>query len=602
MKTITKNNLLILLIGFSLFFLTDLKGYEIDNLISDGYIEIPSDNPEEYENFLSAYIDFPLIWENASETEIGDLPLNSFLKSSLIFFHKNHKEVKSWNLFRKQSGFSKLEMAAVKLFIRLTPGPQQDIKLYNYNSLHKQSTYQLNRSQIKLIAKNSRGWQLQAITDQDRDERHLTDHINFALKPPELLSAIQLYLGSFRFQWGTGLFFNSNPMNLMGNTGSPTLYRGKARFRSYSGSDENRYFWGSAARIKLRSLQIHSFIAHNFLDCRLDNNLVTAIDYSGYHVSNLQVKNRDQLKKMTYGTGISSKIGEFTAGALVFQSRFNYPLQDYDQKPQLAGGSFFHQYRVKSLYFSGEIAATEKKKTALTETVYYKTKRVNIGLTLRYIPVGFNSFSGSIVRAFGGKLENEKGLYYFLGLKPKRGLKVAFYTDLFSRIVPANDGKPITRGTNSGFYLRKTHNNATVHIKLSRKHKYEYTKQTINTKLRLNITDFLELTNRLVYVKLNDSGDHSGIAFSHYFNYNYKEHSIKLGTTHYFSSNSDHRVYLYEPGIPLRFNMVSLSGSGRNIFLTTRFKTNQYIDLYFSGKHQSHGEKYYFQMQLLVAL
>ena len=42
---------------------------------------------------------------------------------------------------------------------------------------------------------------------------------------------------------------------------------------------------------------------------------------------------------------------------------------------------------------------------------------------------------------------------------------------------------------------------------------------------------------------------------------------MTVGTTQFYSPVWDTRIYLYEPGIPLRFNMVSLYGTGYRYFI-----------------------------------
>ncbi|MFP4546645.1 MAG: hypothetical protein ACLFQM_00835 [Fidelibacterota bacterium] len=589
-----------MLVLFSSF---SLVAAEITELINDGYIEINSDNEAEYESMLIEYIDHPLLWEETGQKAIEDLPVNYFLQSSLVLFHKNNKSIKSWREFQEKSGFSHLEMETIKLFFRLQKPETISFKLYNFNELRKDEQFVLHKNLLRFVARHPGNWQFRAVAERDRGEPHIYDHKNFALSsPPVFNNQLQIWLGSFRLNWGTGLFYNSNPMNLMLNTGTPSLYRASSQFRSYGGSDESNYLFGTAIKLATKSVNFFSFYAKNRLDCRFEGPSVSSVDMTGFHSTELQLENRDKLRKSSYALGINKIFDNLEFGVLFHRSDFNYPLLNFDNKQQLTGISGYHSWQSAAFSISGEIAVAGNRTIGLTQSLQYRTKEFRLGIGARYIEPGFHSFSGSILRNFGGQVENEKGYYAFIGLKPGKFTKIAFYSDYYSRIIPAAIGADLDRGSDSGFYLRqRTGGRGSMEFKISRKNDTQTIKTTYSLRVKTRVNRNISLNNRVILISATD-GKESDQAYNSYLNMEFNRIDLNFGTTHYFADQ--YRIYLYEPGIPFRFNMVSLGGSGHHYFVAIQYHFNPSIECYFTARQYTKAlsDKYSLQLQLLVAL
>ncbi|MDO9547632.1 MAG: hypothetical protein Q7J65_01530, partial [Candidatus Marinimicrobia bacterium] len=66
-----------------------------------------------------------------------------------------------------------------------------------------------------------------------------------------------------------------------------------------------------------------------------------------------------------------------------------------------------------------------------------------------------------------------------------------------------------------------------------------------------------------------------------------KTMELTVGTTQFYSPVYDTRIYLYEPGIPLRFNMVSLYGTGSRYFIVIQNRFRNELTTALSLKTQA---------------
>lgn len=583
-----------------------LSAADISEFIDDGYIVINSDNEAEYENYLQQYLDEPLYWKGTNYKELEELPLNEFLKNSIIYMFKNEKKIRNWQDFRERSGFSETEMAVVRLFITFEKIRPAKAKIYNYNSMTGEKEFQINKNFLNVRFTSPSGWYMSGVSERDQLERNVFDHVNFSIKSPQLHNHWQFWLGSFRFNWGSGLFFNTNPMNMMSNSGSANLYRARARFNNYTGSEENNYLFGPAVHYRSGHYSIFGFYSQNRMDCRIENGVVTSVPFTGRHVSETEISGRNQLVNQSIGAAFLTHFYQQDVGIMIFRNSFNHSILAYDSRDNLSGVSVSHKFSNLYLFANGEYALDADYSLALTQSLQYRRKIYSFGISGRYISPEFDSFSGSILRQFGGKLHNEKGFYYFFSAKINDRSKAAVFADFFSRIKPENKGDPVVRGTQMGLYYRvRMSGKNRLEFKINRKNDGHVPKNTFNCKVSTTVTKKIALTNRYAFVRINTPNiDGYGQGVSSYISIRNGFTRFTIGGTHYFSNHSDCRLYIYEPGIPLKFNLVSLSGSGRNYFLSVDKKVNAFTTLYLAAKQMSgqKKDKYYLRMQLLVAL
>ena len=594
----------IIIIIFCIF--VALFATDISQLIDDGYIIVDTDNEQEYEDILQRFTENPLIWNYAKVKDVDVLPINEFLKNSIVFIIKKREKIDNWNELQRLSGFSDDEMSIIKLFFVLKEQEHAKVKIYDYNVLSIDEKPLITKNSIRIKMITPKGWNFSGITERDLNERDLFDHYNFSARSPMILDKTEILFGSFRFRWGNGLFFDSNPMRMINNSGSASLLRSGADFYNYSGSDENNYLFGIANKISLPKFVLYSFYSNHKIDCRIENGEITSLTNTGYHVSDIEVKYKNRLNSHTYGLASIYDMSLLKIGLMHYRQTYDYPLQFWASNRLFSGTSMVHEINFATLSINGEFALSENRNVALTETFHYRLEKLNFGMSYRYLEPDFHSIYGSLQREYGSWLQNEKGFYYYFGARVNETINFSLFTDFFQRIEPANDGELIDSGTNCGIYLKKRWKNiGDLELKMSRKSDDINLKNTYNAKVKTRIVNRLYFYNRYVYTTINYSGANSfGQGLNSYLKYNNTRTSVSLGSTYYFSNHPDCRIYLYEPGIPMKFNLASLSGSGQNYFLALEQKVNPNTTIYFATKMQMQGkeDKYLLQLQLLVAL
>lgn len=594
------------IIASIIFVILPLFASNLSQLIDDGYIVINTDNEEEYENILLQSIENPLIWQKIKSKDIENLPVNDFIKTSLIHFHKQHPKVNNWQEFRQLSGFSESEMATIQLFFTFHQRKMAKLQIYDYNSMTIEDTPLITKNTFRIKATTPGDWYYSGIAERDLDEKDLFDHYNFTVKSPVFRNQTEFLAGSFRFRWGNGLLFDSNPMKMISNSGSANLFKVSADFHNYSGSDENNYLFGVGNRRDYTNASFYTFYSNHNIDCRIEEKSVTSLTNTGYHVTETEIKYKNKLNSQTMGFASTLNIQRLNLGFLYYHQNYDYPLQFFDNQNSFSGFSLFHHYNKSGFNINGEIAISENKSYAVTESFHYRLQNLNFGMNFRYLKPDFHSIYGSILRAYGSWLQNEKGLYYYFGAKITKTIKFSLFADFFSRIEPVDDGELMEGGTNYGVFLKKNWKNKQyLEFKWSRKSDETNIKNTYNIKVTARILKNISLINRYIYTNFNSNKPKPyGQGYSSYFKYYNKKTAITLGSTYYFSNHSDCRIYIYEPGIPMKFNMASLSGTGQNYFFTLEKKVNLNTTIYFSSKMQTkqQEDKYSIQLQLLVAL
>jgi hypothetical protein len=585
--------------------LANIFAQDLSQLIDDGYIVLETEDEQVFEDIVQYYSDNPVIWESAKSSDIKNLPINDFMKQSLILFWKDNKRINNWGEFQQFSGFSSDEIASFKFFIILRNIEKPKIKLYEYHAARFEDAPSLTKTSLKFKYTTPSNWHFSGIAERDENEPSVFDHTKLSIHSPEFSGKTQFLFGSFRMNWGTGLLFASNPMKMLSNSGSSNLYKTNQKFYTYSGSDENNFLFGIANKTKIKGITIFSFYSNHYIDCRIEDNLITSLPNTGYHVTELEQKYKNKLNSRTVGISATYHVKNINFGILNYHQQYELPIEYLNSQSTLNGTSLIHNYNSKTLDINGEFAVSNDKFT-FTESIHYQLGNINFGMSYRYLQPEFRSIYGSIIRSFGGHLDNEKGFYYYFGAKLKNRIKFSIFSDFSNRIKPAIKGEEIQTLNTFGIYFRKSFQNSTrFEFKWNHKSNDYNPKNTFNLRILHPINKHVKLYSRYIFSKIPSNQPKCyGQVFSSYIKYNNKITAITLGNSYYFSNSNECRNYIYEPGIPMKFNISGLSGTGENFFLAMEKKLNSNTTFYLSSKifQKDEKSKYLIQMQLLVAL
>jgi hypothetical protein len=221
---------------------------------------------------------------------------------------------------------------------------------------------------------------------------------------------------------------------------------------------------------------------------------------------------------------------------------------------------------------------------------------------------------------YSGCPKNEKGVYLGIKIKLRNRWWLSGYADYFSRVCPVKIGEPAPKGNELLADISRNSKRFNVNLKLKRLLEWDESSSQ-HSKSRINMSgsfsyyifENYRVTARLsnIWLRQYESSLNEGMAFSIYSDLESKNGDVvTMGVTNFFADLFESRNYLFEPGVPLRFNIVSVHGTGYRAFVVFRRNFSEMFDVTVAGKFQKSkdvGEKdwstiSYIELQMLVDL
>jgi hypothetical protein len=240
--------------------------------------------------------------------------------------------------------------------------------------------------------------------------------------------------GDYHVYAGQGLTLGGS-----GSFGRPLDYSGKkpsmSGIRPHSGSDENRYFRGIAAELKVHRVRFLVFLSHNLLDASLPDSLNDSsgvtLDYSGYHRTIRERAKKNSIQASVAGAHLCLEKESFRIGISAVGTRYHNRVKGGSGLQANLRPAFFIQeqlgldYRMVSgkFHFFGEGVLSGEGSLAMIHGVTAALHpRVNLTLLYRNYPVSYqNAYSNGYSRRDS---YNEKGFSMQFVLLPYRKLTI----------------------------------------------------------------------------------------------------------------------------------------------------------------------------------
>lgn len=185
--------------------------------------------------------------------------------------------------------------------------------------------------------------------------------------------------GDYEFSQGQGLIlgngFFTGPAMLLE---SPR--RNVTNFRPHTSGDENSFFRGAAARVKLpRDWSIAAFASCNKADALVENDTVRSLQTTGYHRTPSELNHKDALTVSTFGGHLSLDKLTWSLGVGGYYTHFSMPFsprpreynQYYLRGNAAAGLSLGWFLKLRKWTLRGEGAADRRLHLALTQTLRF---------------------------------------------------------------------------------------------------------------------------------------------------------------------------------------------------------------------------------------
>jgi len=372
------------------------------------------------------------------------------------------------------------------------------------------------------------------------------------------------------------LLFSMNGMagksaNVMGN-----ILPRSQRFGVYMGSDENRYLHGINLTCRLKKITLYSLVSYHKLDATIRDSVVESFRTSGSHVTDAEIAGKDALSERTICGGVLYSKADNQWGVLFYQSQYSYPVAKFNRNSGQAGLSVYNKFTAGSWMFSGEYALLGTHELAFVQGFIFSQAGYKVGIQIRYFSDWFFTPLSSVMKEYSGTTANERSLYLSIQGKLNRNYRLGAYIDFFAKNRSMEPGVDPPRGTDALISLhRRWRGRHFLDLRYKRRSisqsVFEHIlKNQLSLSARYNILDELSVSMRSTVVKLQTGADkNTGMAVSVYSTIKSPgKMKLTAGTTHFYATAFASRVYLYEPGTPLRFNMVSLNGTGYRWFFT----------------------------------
>ena len=550
----------------------DLSADILDNYFTDNTLDI-----DELQELIYAYRDNPLVWETCRIKDLRALPLNDYIISQLIELKRHYPKSINLKALVKDTIFTTAEIEAISYFIDFSVKRTKPSQIVNFISLKRQEYTSLQKSLQRARCYSPQGWFTGIIVENDSDEPILGDYWNISLRSPKYFNSLEILGGAYRLQWGQGLLFANNLMSGRSTDATGNLKTSRSGVSNYLGSDENRYLFGSAAQYTSGYFKLIPFISHHRLDATIDTNgTVKNLRSDGLHISSSQLRAKDVLLETLGGASLLGEWDQGSAGILVYNANYSTDLFALNGHRKVSGLSFLHNYQISDWTISGEWAVQETGKKGIIQNLHLSRDRVSFCAGWRYIEPDFFAPLGNPFRKFSSLSGNETGLYSALKIKLPARWRFTGYVDFFRELKNSEPGVAIRNGRESlcGF-SRQARNNDLIEAwyKVNRYYHTSLPQQPRDYQLKLHLRHSFSTSfsgEIRTTFRWNDSIPfaESSQALSVVGKVSISKYTrVTAGNTHYFTGSSDLNIYFYEPGLPFRFNMTLLTGTGQRYFL-----------------------------------
>ncbi len=373
--------------------------------------------------------------------------------------------------------------------------------------------------------------------------------------------------------------------------------------RKYSSTDENKFFRGAGATIRVFNTDITAFVSYKNIDAAIeldtltDEEISTSYQTTGLHRKASEMLSRKQISEFVYGANATYRSTNFRIGATYINYEFGIPLEKdpkvYSQfefsGDQNSNYSIDYQYNWRNFYFFGEEAMSQNGGYALLNSMLvHLAPQMSLALLHRRYTPDYQAYYAS---GFGEKsnTNNENGMYIGTEIHPYRNWKVSAYYDAFSfpwlryRLHAPSSGVD---------YFVQTDYNPSRYIEMYVRYKDETgnenqsdestgiedvvstRKQQLRYHISYSLSRELVLKSRieLALYRKENLPDETG--FMMYQDINYHPKAIPLTTSFRFAvfdADYNARSYAYENDILYAFSVPSYSGRGFRTYLTLKY-------------------------------
>lgn len=578
---------------------------ELENLIEDN---TAGSNNESLSSYLQDYRSQPVDINRADYQQLKNIPFMDYYTAELILAYRqthgsftsltqlqnirniNHDILRRIMPFLSVSSYYAAKDARdkdYKLILRSritgdlqkTRGIRENI--YAGNSL---KTY----NRIKLSLKESYSFGL--LAEKDAGEASYTDMFSFYASYANTGYISRIIAGDYIVESGEGLVSWSSYDFSSGGDVVQNAVKNERGIIPYSGSGEHYFMRGLALSATAGIFSLSPFISYRKTDASIDtvSSMVKSIDTDGYHRTEGEIRKKNTLKNLTYGTRLTCQPSKFFRLAVFFiHSELDHPLLIKSAAYKVFNHySFSYKALLGNYSVSGETAVYRGLLAYISSLDMKLTKDISAVVSFRNYPSGFAAFNSYSFGSSSGKTENETGVYAGLRARTIIG-RISVYYDQY-RFPKETYDNPFPSKGNSFFldyetrFLKKadfnfryksTQKELQITEGISRRI-VNSSYRSIKLETTVDITKYLSASQRFDLSFLSRGNlDERGYSFYENIRYSLWERLTLNARVIFFKTASyQSAIYEYEPDVPGSVSNHTLYGKGMRWFLLVSCK------------------------------
>jgi hypothetical protein len=421
-----------------------------------------------------------------------------------------------------------------------------------------------------------------------------------------------LALGDFTVNMGQGLI-QWQSLAFKKSADVMGVKRQSSILKPYNSAGEFYFHRGAGITIQKGKLEATAFVSirklsANFVADTVNNeDFISSFLTSGYHRTNSENEDRNNLAQTTFGGNITYRGNRWHIGVNGIYYNFSLPVQKRDEPYNLyaiSGKNWYnfsvdYSYTYKNLHFFGEAAADKNFNRAFINGLLVSVDpRVDISFVQRTISAAYQSINGN---AFTENTypTNETGFYAGITIRPASAWRLDAYGDIYKfpwlkylvnapsygrdflaqlTYIPNKQVEIYARFRNESKQANQTDNTSVTNYLVA------LPRQNWRLQVSYKLNAVTALRNRVELLWYDNKGVNKETGFLSFVDFIYRPllaaYSGVLRLQYFETGGYNSRIYAYENDVLYSYSIPAFFDKGFRYYLTINYDINKKLSLW----------------------
>lgn len=389
--------------------------------------------------------------------------------------------------------------------------------------------------------------------------------------------------------------------------------------RPFTSTDENMFFRGAAATLKIGNGKLEMFYSQKNSDANLDfsdstGTYFTSLQTSGYHRTENEISDEKSVNQTNAGAVATWSFYYLKVGATILRQQFEIPFIRSDQlynrfrfsgRENFTGGINYLFSKGKYQVFGEAATSKSKGKAFLQGIVARMNDQISFSALYRHFDRNYNALWANPF-AEGSSANNESGLYFGTKILPVKFVTLSAYTDFYhSEWITFNTAGPsngqdifiqadVVFSPRLQFYVR--YKNEEKDQKTTENERYvneSETTQKTRAHFQYKPSETVTLKTRFEHSFFKQTEKENGFMVFQDVQFSAIKFPLKLSTRFaWFNTPSyNTRIYAYENDLLYTFSIPAYYGKGFRMYLNLRYKISPKLDVWMKVANTSWNDR-----------